>query len=312
LKVGCYIGGIYPRSDRLIEATRRSPPNLPEIFRRDKKRVIDLQIRAGLTYVSDPLLDWSDMLRPYLALKGVEQGALNRVFEQNTFYRMPVVVDRVEWVEPITLKNLSLDLLPKGRGWKVDLPDPYTFAQLSDNRYYRDRRDLILDLAKALAKEAETLQQHFKLIQINAPSICSVRSRDELELAYEALRTVTRGLSAKTYLHLYFGDPTPILSDLLDFPVSGLGLDLVNTKIPDGLRFGKMGLAAGCVDAGNTKMEKPEKVAEEVKRVVDAVEPSELYICPNYDLEYVPRAYANRKVLRLSKIAKLLEEEMRG
>jgi len=310
LKVGCYIGGIYPRSERLIEATRRKPPNLSEIFRRDKKRVIDLQVKAGLTYISDPLLDWDDMLRPYLKLKGVEQGALNRIFEQNTFYRMPLVVDRVEWVEPITLKHLSLDLLPKGRDWKVDLPDPYTFAQLSDNRYYKDHRDLVLDLAKALAKEAETLQQHFKLIQINAPSICSIRSREELNLAYEALKTVTKGLSAKTYLHLYFGDPTPILSDLLDFPVDGLGLDLVNTEIPKGLRFGKMGLAAGCVDAGNTKMEKPKTVAEELESVINAVEPSEVYICPNYDLEYVPRAYANRKVRRLSKIAKLLEEAM--
>ena len=310
MKVGCYIGGIYPRSERLIEATRRNPPNLAEICRRDKKRVIDLQVKAGLTYISDPLLDWDDMLRPYLALKGVEQGALNRIFEQNTFYRMPLVVERVEWVEPITLKHLSVDLLPKSRDWKVDLPDPYTFAQLSDNRYYKDHRDLVLDLAKALAKEAETLQQHFKLIQINAPSICSIRSREELDSAYEALKTVTKGLSAKTYLHLYFGDPTPILNDLLDFPVDGLGLDLVNTEIPKGLRFGKMGLAAGCVDAGNTRMEKPKKVAEELKSVVDAVEPREVYVCPNYDLEYVPRAYANRKVRRLSKIAKILEEAM--
>lgn len=310
MKVGCYIGGIYPRSERLIEATRRNPPNLAEVFRRDKKRVINLQVKAGLTYVTDPLLDWNDMLRPYLALRGVEQGALNRIFEQNTFYRMPLIVGRVEWVEPITLRHLSLDLLPKNREWKVDLPDPYTFAQLSDNRYYRDSRDLVLDVAKAMAKEAENLQHHFKLIQINAPSICSIRSREELNLAYEALKTVTRGLTVKTYLHLYFGDPTPILSDLLDFPVDGLGLDLVNTKIPKGLRFGKMGLAAGCVDAGNTKMEKPKKVAEELRSVVDAVEPSEVYICPNYDLEYVPRAYANRKVLRLSKIAKILEEAM--
>jgi 5-methyltetrahydropteroyltriglutamate--homocysteine methyltransferase len=312
LKVGCYIGGIYPRSDRLIEATRRNPPNLSEISRRDKERVINLQSKAGLTYISDPLLDWSDMLRPYLAFKGVEQGALNRIFEQNTFYRMPIVVDRVEWVEPITLRSLSIDLLPKGRDWKVDLPDPYTFAQLSDNRYYLDKRDLVLDLAKAMGREAETLQKHFRFIQINAPSICRIRSREELDLASEALKTVTKGLSAKTYLHLYFGDPAPILSDLLSFPVNGLGLDLVNVKLPKGLRFGKMGLAAGCVDAGNTKMEKPKKVAEEVKRVVDAIEPSELYICPNYDLEYVPRAYANRKVLTLSKIAKLLREEMGG
>lgn len=307
MKVGCYIGGIYPRSERLIEATRRNSPNLPQIFIRDKKGVIDLQVKTGLTYISDPLLDWNDMLRPYLSLKGVKQGALNRIFEQNTFYRVPVVVDRVEWVEPITLRNLALDLLPKTRGWKVDLPDPYTFAQLSDNRYYKDQRELVVDLAEAVAEEAETLQQHFKLIRINAPSICGVRSREDLDLAYEALKTVTKGLSAKTYLHLYFGDPAPILSELLNFPVNGLGVDLINTRIPKGLRFGKMGLAAGCVDAGNTKMEGPKSVAEEVKRVVDEVEPSELYICPNYDLEYLPRAYADRKVLRLSKIANLLE-----
>jgi len=310
MKVGCYIGGIYPRSEKLIEATRRNPPNLPQIFRRDKKRIIDLQVRLGLTYISDPLLDWNDMLRPYLNLKGLRQGALNRIFEQNTFYRTPVVVDRVEWVKPITLENLALDLLPKNHALKVDLPDPYTFASLSENRYYRDQRDLVADLAEALSKEAQTLQKHFQLIQINAPSICSIRSTKELDLAYEALKTVTKGLSAKTYLHLYFGDPTPILSSLISFPVSGLGLDLINIKIPKGLKFGKMGLAAGCVDAGNTKLENPRSVAEQVKRIAEAAEPSELYICPNYDLEYVPQAYANRKLRRLSAITDLVKEAL--
>lgn len=310
MKVGCYIGGIYPRSEKLIEATRRNPPNLPQIFRRDKKRIIDLQVRLGLTYISDPLLDWNDMLRPYLNLKGLRQGALNRIFEQNAFYRTPVVVDRVEWVKPITLENLALDLLPKNYLLKVDLPDPYTFASLSENRYYRDQRDLVADLAEVLSKEAQTLQKHFQLIQINAPSICSIRSTEELNLAYEALKPVTKGLSAKTYLHLYFGDPTPILSSLISFPISGLGLDLINIKIPKDLKFGKMGLAAGCVDAGNTKLENPKSVSEQVKRIAEAAEPSELYICPNYDLEYVPQTYANRKMRRLSKITDLVKEAL--
>lgn len=307
MNVGCYIGGIYPRSERLIDATRRNPPDLQQIVREDKKKVIALQVKVGLTYISDPLLDWDDMLRPYLALKGLIRGSLNRLFEQNTFYRTPVVVDRVEWVKPICASNLAIDLLPKDRSWKVDLPDPYTFASLSDNRYYKDKRDLLADLAKALAKEAATLQHSFELIQINGPSICSIRSRDELELAYEALQTVTKGLSAKTYLHLYFGDPTPILADLLSFPVDGLGLDLVNVKIPSDLKFGKMGLAAGCVDAGNTKLEKPKEVAEEIRKLADRLQPSEIYLCPNYDLEYVPRRYANRKVHTLSKAAMLLK-----
>ncbi|MEM2883726.1 MAG: hypothetical protein QXY08_03990 [Nitrososphaerales archaeon] len=312
MNVGCYIGGIYPRSERLIEATRRNPPNLHQIIRRDKKRVIDLQIKAGLTYISDPMLNWDDMLRPYLALKGLKQGALNRIFEQNTFYRTPIIVDKVEWVKPIYTANIDIDLLPKNRVWKADLPDPYTFASLSDNRYYRDKRDLVADLAEALAKEAATLQQSFKLIQINAPSLCSLRSRGEIEQAYEALQTVTKGISAKTYLHLYFGDPTPILNDLLTFPVDGLGIDLVNTKIPNNIKFDGKGLAAGCLDAGNTKMEQPKAVAKELKMLVERLEPKELYICPNYDLEYVPQKYANRKMIRLSKIAALLKEEIYG
>jgi len=54
---GAYIGGIFPRSEKLIEATRLKAPNLLDLFREEKKKVIALQRDARLSYLADPMED---------------------------------------------------------------------------------------------------------------------------------------------------------------------------------------------------------------------------------------------------------------
>ncbi len=53
-------------------------------------------------------------------------------------------------------------------------------------------------------------------------------------------------------------------------------------------------------------MEQPRIVAEKVRDIIAQTEPSEVYLCPNHDLEYVPQPYANRKILRLGKIMEIV------
>ena len=92
---GAYIGGIYPRSDRLITATRRMSKDLPQLFLEEKRKVIMLQLKAGLNYITDPLLEWDDMLKPYSKLSGIKMNGLNRFYENNTFYRKPLILSLI-------------------------------------------------------------------------------------------------------------------------------------------------------------------------------------------------------------------------
>jgi len=307
---GSYIGGIYPRSERLIDATRKNSPNLKSLFVEEKKKIISLQVKAGLSYISDPLIDWDDMLRPFLRLEGFEQGSLNRIFEKNTFYRTPVAAGKIRGGGKLALTSLSTRLLPKSKPWKADLPDPYTVVALSKNLYYKNRKDFVIDVAKALAREARTLENKgVKLIQVNGPSLCYVRGKEDLGLAKEALKILTKGLNVKFYLHLYFGNPKPVLSDILDFHIHGIGLDSLAVDGLKGFKMGDKGLALGCVDAGNTRIDRPDQIVSEAKKICSVLEPRELYLCPNYDLEYIPHLYARRKIIKLGEALNILRDE---
>ncbi len=304
---GAYIGGIFPRSERLIEATRQRAPNLPALFREEKSKIINLQVDAGLSYVADPMEDWDDMLRPFLKIKGLEEGALTRFYENNTFYRKPIVVENVRGSGDIASNALSLDLLPKKSRWKATLPDPYTFADLCEDHCYDDKIELMFDLAKVLSKEAASLvSAGARLIQLNGPSIVSQQDPEILTRIGEAVEKVSKGLGAETYLHLYFKNCSKVAPRISEFKVDGIGIDFRNTPIVDleGLDF--KGLACGCIDAMNTRIETPREVASFAEQVLRTLEPKKIYLTTNCDLEFVPYAFAKQKVRNLGETLRLL------
>jgi len=310
MKWGGYIGGIYPRSERLIEATRRSPPNLKNLFIEEKRRIIRYQVEAELTYIADPMIDWQDQLRPLLKLKGVKEGPLNRIYETNSFYRRPIIVDRIEGGGGLIRSNLSTDLLPKDKAWKAELPDPYTFTTLSENRHYRDWIDLMMDLASALRMEAKSLEEAgYSLIQINAPSLGQVREEEAIKRIGEAIARLTKGLNTRFHLHIYFTDPRPILDKITEFKVQGIGLDLTQKPDLPSVNLSGKSLACGCIDAGSTRMERPRDLAEYASKLAERFGAREAYICPNHDLEYIPYAFANRKLSRMKATLKILWRE---
>jgi len=86
--ISSYTFGIYPRSEELIEATRKNTENLDSLSQKETDEYINAQKNANLGFVSDPLLKWDDIFRPFSNLEGVTPTALNRIYEMNTFYRV--------------------------------------------------------------------------------------------------------------------------------------------------------------------------------------------------------------------------------
>jgi methionine synthase II (cobalamin-independent) len=125
-------------------------------------------------------------------------------------------------------------------------------------------------------------------------------------MAKDALKIITKGLNIKFYLHLYFGNPKHVLPDILDFPIHGIGLNSLKVDDLGDFTMGDKGLALGCVDASNTRIEQPNQIAKEAKKICTVLKPRELYLCPNYDLEYIPHLYARRKIIKLGETLKIL------
>jgi 5-methyltetrahydropteroyltriglutamate--homocysteine methyltransferase len=312
--MGAYIGGLFPRSERFIDASRRRPDQLPQLVRDEKRRAIRLQRELKFAYLSDPLTDWHDLLRPFTTVPGVEAGPLVRFFENNTFYRRPIVTGSLDGEAEVVAKHLALDLLPRRQAWKVDLPEPYTFVQLSANQYYRDSAELLVAVANLLGREARSLARRGAgLVQLHGPALSSALDRDAWATVREGLQRLTRGLQIPVVLHLYFRDVTPIWERLLGLPVAGLGIDLSTTPADklntwDGAKI----LACGCVDARTTRVEVPTAVTPLVQDLERRLQPRRLYVTPSCDLEFIPYGFAKRKLQALAVIARELRADGHG
>lgn len=302
--ISSYTVGIYPRSEELIGATRQNSKNLPSLFLKEKKEYIAIQKKAKIGYVCDPLVDWDDIFRPFSKLKSVSLGALNRVYETNTFYRKLSFDGPIEDIGNIVKSSLAMSLLPKNKA--ACLADPYTLADQNLSSKYKKFDEFVIAIAKMLRKEIDSLvKSGFGLIQLVAPSI-AYNPKVDFGVAKEGLDIVTRGLRAKTILHLYFGDVSKKIEKLLDLPVTGLGFDLTSTPVSSVKKhsFSGKSLALGIINSYNTKLEDKQECVKELNSILSKTKPKEAFVTTNFDLQYLPKEFAVRKILRLGEIAR--------
>jgi len=302
--ISSYTFGIYPRSEELIEATRKNTENLDSLFQSETEEYISAQKNAGLGFVSDPLLKWDDIFRPFSNLETVTPTALNRIYEMNTFYRV-LSFDVQDLADGGNTVQSNLDSsLPKNK--TVAIPEPFTFAELHTSKKFKIKDDFVINLAKMLRTEIDSLvESGFEVIQLLAPSIAYNKEVD-FGLVSDALKILTNGLEAKTILHTYFGDVSTKIESLLDLPVSGLGFDITTTPASsiEKHSFSDKILTIGIINSFNTAIEKPQECIKQVDEINAKTKPKESYVSNNFDLEYVPKEFAMNKISVLGEIAR--------
>ena len=303
--ISSYTFGIYPRSEELIEATRKNTENLNSLFQKETEEYISAQKNTGLGFVSDPLLKWDDIFRPFSNLETVTPTALNRIYEMNTFYRV-LSFDGSKFTDNGNLvqSNLDLSLLPKNR--TAAIPEPFTFAELHTSKEFKRKEDFTINLAKMLRAEIDSLvESGFEVIQLLAPSIAYNKEID-FGLVSDALKILTDGLKAKTILHTYFGDVSTKIESLLELPVSGLGFDITTTQASsiEKHSFSGKSLTIGIINSFNTAIEKPQECIKQIDEINAKTKPKESYVSNNFDLEYVPKEFAMNKISVLGEVAR--------
>lgn len=327
--IGCYITGAFPRPKELIEVTRAydrgrvDDKDLERAFDEATAEVVNAQVSTGLTYICDGMLKWQDLLRPFTEnLGGVTVGSLARWFNNNIFYRIPVVTDKIVWKKSIVDKWMYVKHLPKNLPWKAIVPAPYTFAKLAENRFYKDKNELMFDYAKALRNEIENLAKiGFKYVQLSEPALVyssahPLSTAEELDVIREALEIVVKGIPVKTSLQTFFGDFSRILPEAFDFPVDHLGIDLYETNFEEiGQYVFEKGVALGLVDSRNSLIERSDELVIIAKRLLKSIYHSnkhEVFICPNCDLEFLPWERAKEKMKLIATVAEQLRKEFNG
>ena len=302
--ISSYTFGIYPRSEELIEATRKNTENLDSLSQKETDEYINAQKNANLGFVSDPLLKWDDIFRPFSSLTSVNLSSLNRIYEMNTFYRI-LSFDGSDFTDGGNIVQSNLDSsLPKNK--TVAIPEPFTFAELHTSKKFKKKDDFIINLAKMLRPEIDSLvESGFEVIQLLAPSIAYNKEVD-FGVVSDALKIITDGLKAKTILHTYFGDVSAKIENLLDLPVSGLGFDITTTPASsiEKHSFSNKSLTIGIINSFNTAIEKPQECIKQVDEINAKTKPKESYVSNNFDLEYIPKEFAMNKISVLGEIAR--------
>jgi 5-methyltetrahydropteroyltriglutamate--homocysteine methyltransferase len=273
------------------------------------REVIETQIKAGIEVITDGQVRWEDpLVSPARKLSGISINGLLRFFDNNVYYRQPVIESAVGWSEPILVRDFQFALksAPKTIQIKAVLPGPYTLARLCKNRHYSKQEDLVLDLARALAREARALEDAgARLLQFDEPSLPFYP--EDFKLAAKALEICVTPLAHSTiYLYTYFSGISKIFDQLSTLPVHGIGVDLAssreNIQLIQEKRFPK-DLALGLVDARNTKMEKEEELRnllESFEKNADHIQ----FLNPSCGLEFLPYDSALEKLNLVSGLTK--------
>ena len=302
--ISSYTFGIYPRSEELIEATRKNTENLPSLFQKETEEYVTAQTNANLGFVSDPLLKWDDIYRPFSNLESVNLSSLNRIYEMNTFYRI-LSFDGSNFINGGNTVQSNLDSsLPKNK--TVAIPEPFTFADRHISKEFKTKEDFTINIAKMLRAEIDSLvADGFDIIQLLAPSIAYNKEVD-FGLISDGLKILTDELEAKTVLHTYFGDVSSKIESLLDLPVSGLGFDVTTTPVSsiEKHSFSDKSLTVGIINSFNTAIEKPQECIQQVDEINAKTKPKESYVSNNFDLEYIPKEFAMNKISALGEIAR--------
>lgn len=267
------------------------------------KEVMEEQAEAGVDLITDGQVRWEDG-QTYFARKisGFSVNGLTRYFNNNTYFRQPVVEGRLQWQGPISVEDFTFARSHSSKPVKAVVTGPYTLARLSILQGgYADVKELALDLAEILNNEARALEQAgAALLQFDEPA--TLKNPQDFAVLQQASQRVVQGLGAKTAIYTYFFDVAPMAPDFFALPFQVFGLDFVSGPrnwelLKDFPRDKELGL--GVVDARNTRMETVEEITEAVQRAMEHVSPDRLYVNPSAGLEYLPRKNAYQKLCRL-------------
>ena len=275
---------------------------LEETCREITKAVIQEQERAGLDVLTDGQIRWEDLVTPIAKrLKGFEINGLSRWFNNNVYYRRPILQSAPVRTGPILVDDYRFAAGCTKKPVKAVLPGPYTFVSLCEDRHFKAQRPFVLRMAEILNEEAKALAQAgAPIVQFDEPAIGF--GKTNITLAVEALNIAARGVKAKTAVYTYFGALDGLFAPLMKAKVDLIGVDVVSEprtlNVLGRVKITKE-LAIGCLDARNTKLEPVAELHAIFRAVGKRVPLDRVSVNPNCGLEFLPHTQALAKLTRL-------------
>jgi len=243
------------------------------------------QIRAGVDIISDGQVggDMISIIAGYLpGVKGQEiRGKISPSQKPITLQGVKYALSRHPNVKGIITGPSTI-----AHGLKIRTP------------LYRDRREVILDLAEALATEAKALEKAgVTILQIDEP-ILSTGAAD-LHIAREAVGIITSVVRTPACMHVC-GDLSSVIDDILAFPVDILDFEFANNpqnlELFTGRDLKGRKLGYGVVDSSSTDVESIDVIQSRIEKGIEVFGVEPLLIDPDCGLRMHVRETAYKKL----------------
>jgi 5-methyltetrahydropteroyltriglutamate--homocysteine methyltransferase len=269
-------------------------------------------VAAGIEIINDGQIRWDDLLAPFAkAWRNCERGPLERFYDNNTYFRQPIIKGPIETDGQTLVRNFKFaDSTLHGKAHlKGAVCGPLTFATLTaQDTHYKDLEARTLAAADALARELAGLKAAgAKIVDVEEPALAAHPELIDLELA--ALARLAKG-GVTLALYPYFFPIDKIVEKLDVPPVGVLGVDVrsreTSHKAIEHLGAFKGTVSLGVVDGRNTRVE----TAREIGELADAAlkilrDERRLYLSTTTGLEYLPHDVALKKLAALADAARV-------
>jgi len=257
------------------------------------KLAVSDQIGAGIDIISDGQVR-GDMIQAFTAkLPGIRgQEVIGKVQPSSA----PITVGDTRY---------ALSKYPKVKGI-ITGPTTLAYGLHISTPMYRNREELALDLAAALAAEARALEAAgVTLIQIDEP-IFSTGIADLLA-GRQAIEKIISSLHVPTCMHVC-GDLSDVIDDILKVPVNVFDFEfsknseniaLVSSRDLSGRMIG-----FGCVDSATDAVESVADIKKQITRGVEVFGARSLLIDPDCGLRMRTRDAASAKLKNMVEAAR--------
>ena len=277
-----------------------------DVYDRARAEVVEQQLEAGIDLQVEGQLRWDDMLaHPLAVADAVETRGIVRYYNNNNFYREPVVTGALEASGDVAAE---LDAAAEHADSLAGvLPGPYTLAELATDEHYGDEASFLDGIASFLAAEVAQFPD-LDLLQLLEPSLVTSPPADGVdERVSAAIDQIADAIDAEVTVQPVYGafeDRT--YAHILDAGVDAVGFDLISAPDDSVYLAQEYGatddVVLGLVDGANTLVESPETIRDRVEWFQDqtpAATYGRIYATANTDLFFLPTNRFGEKLAAL-------------
>lgn len=315
VKIG--IIGSYPRPVNLAKvfskynSKRITKEKLNEEIKRYTEKYFNLIKESKIEYFTDGLLRWDDLIDlTFSYLKTPTKNGLIRFYDNNFYYRKPVISSKLEKDDEPLIQAIKedLEILKKTQTsgiLKAVVVGPLTYTSLSENQYYNDPEKLLEDYSRILNEVLVDLQSYVNVVEIHEPAFFDKGVKmDLIERAHEYYKIMVKGTKIEKHLISYFEILTDRLKYYFNLPVDVYGIDVIENKKKLGRvypYYKDRNVYLGVLDTRNTKMES----VTTIKRFILSAEENgakKIIIGNSSLMDFIPEVVANKKIKLLTKV----------